>query len=452
MAWDDAAKTMAVNVIAKVEGGGAWDAINYNDPITLGLMQWFGTRAADLLTRIKADHPTQYATILPSLRTDHANNPDNSRYWTSRYINRAEGNSIKPVLRAAKDTQGQLVASDVEDYKGVCDRVGLNVNTNTNTAIFFMCMYHQTPARALRILKSAGMGSSLDRIYAMCMNDPVFSRYKTRYKMARDIIKSGVPPTIIDLNDENDEGGDDSGIEAPGADNGDGEGTGNSVFDQVRTGIERIELMGDQLYIHLANGTLAYGVPTGGQNFVVAATFTGEVVPPATPEPDEEDTTPDPNPDPPTGNPATDTQKKIAKFMVDRTGRYGYSQGASRLTPERNLLTDCSGLTRFAYLSVTGKDIGTYTDAQVNSKETRLIQSGGGGTSPNESLMQVGDLVLTRRHGTPSNRIASHVEIYLGNGKIIGHGGVPYKGPVQKDLRINTANKQKWWIKRLKGL
>lgn len=285
MAWDTAAKTMAVNVIAKVEGGGAWDAINYNDPITIGLMQWFGTRAADLLTRIKADHPTEYATIAGSVRADHDANSDTSRYWTSRYLTRLEGNSIKPVLRASHDTQGALVASDVDDYKLVCDRIGLNVDTNTNTAIFFMCMYHQTPARAINLMKRVGMGSSLERTWAACMNEPVFGQYKSRYTTAKDIIASGVPPTIIDLNDDNEEGGDTgTGGEVP-VDNNDQP----SIFDQVRTGIKRIEFKGDQLLLHLADDSVAFARPTSAENFIISASYKGTTVPDATPEPDESD-------------------------------------------------------------------------------------------------------------------------------------------------------------------
>lgn len=448
MAWDADAKTMAVNVIAKVEGGGAWDAINYNDPITLGLMQWFGTRAADLLKRIETDHPTEYATIAASVRNDMTANPTSSRFWTSRYLTKAEGNTIKPVLRASHDTQGALVGSDVDDYKLVCDRIGLNVDTNTDTAIFFMCMYHQTPARAINLMKRIGMGSSLQRTWSACINEVVFSRYKTRYTTAYNLIKSGVPPTIIDLNDDNEEGGDDNPLEGEGPD-GNGQ---ESVFDQVRTSIKRIEIVGDQLVLHLPDGEKAFAYPTSTDNFIIQAKMQGEPVPEATPEPDEEDPTPDPDPDPPTGDGDEDTRNKLVKFMVDRTGRYGYSQGPSRLTPEKNMVTDCSGLVRFAYLSITGKDVGTYTDAQLSNKNTRLITSGGGGNSPNVALLKKGDLVISRRYGTASNRQASHVEMYMGGGRIIGHGGVPYMGPVSKDLHDRTADKQRWWVKRLNSL
>lgn len=448
MAWNDAAKTMAVNVIAKVEGGGAWDAINYNDPITLGLMQWYGTRAADLLTRIKADHPTEYATIAASLRNSHAGNADTSRYWTSRYITRAEGNTVKPVLRASKDTQGQLVASDVEDYKAVCERIGLNPDTNTNTAIFFMCMYHQSPARAINLMKKAGMSSNLDRVYSLCYNEIVFKRYRTRYTTAYNIIKSGVPPEIIDLNDDNEEQGDDPTTPGTGPDD-DGS---QSDFEKVRTGVKSIDYVGDQLVIHLSDGGRAFAVPATANSFILSAKYDGMDVPDRPTEPDDVDDTVDPEPDPPSGDAQVDIQNKLVKFMVDRTGKFGYTQGPQREQPGKTGMADCSSLIRFAFLSVTGKDVGTYTDAQVTNKNTRLIQRGKGPNGPNESLMKKGDLVITARHGTRAGRIASHVEMYMGGGRIIGHGGVPYMGPVQKDLQARTRDKRDWWIKRLNSL
>lgn len=436
MAWDIDAKTMAVNVIAKVEGAGAWDAINYRDPITIGLMQWYGTRAANLLTQIQTDHPTEYATIAQSLRDSHTSNADNSRWWEARYLNKAEGDSLKPVLRASKDTQGALVESDIEDYKLVCDRIGINVETNTNTAIFFMVMYHQNPARAINLMNTIGTGSSLDRTYAAALNEERFGDFASRYTQARDLIAGGVPPEIIDLNDEGQEQGD------TGLDTGQNPGDGGSIFDQVQTGISHLEAVGSQIVIHLADGSSVFALPATGNSYTVGASFSGVEVPPATPTPDESTGTPNPNA----------TGQEIVDFMVARTGAYGYSQGPGRLTPETSGVTDCSALTRYAYLSVTGVDIGTYTDAQVTSNTTRLISEGGGGDSPNESDMQIGDLVLSRRYGTAANRIASHVEIYMGGGQIIGHGGVPYMGPVVKPLAARTADKQRWWVKRLNSL
>ena len=444
MAWDAVAENMAVNVIAKVEGAGAWDAINYNDPFTIGLMQWFGIRGADLLNKMKVDHPTEYANVAASVRND-LDAHGVSNWWASRYLTRTEGASIKPLLRASKDTQSSLVQSDIVDYKDTAERIGMNPDTNTNTVIFFCVMYHQTPARAINLMKRIGMNSTLELTWKACLNEPVFGRYRTRYTDAYNYIKSGNAPVIIDLNDDDEEGGDDGVGTGP-------DDTGrDSIFDGVRTSIKRITVSGDQLLLHLADDTTAFAVPTGTGTYLINAVIDGGDVPETTPGEDESDPTPSPDPDPPTGDEAEDTRNKLVKFMTDRIGKYAYSQGPSRLTPDKNNMTDCSGLTRYAYLSVTGKDIGTYTDAQLSNKNTRLIESGGGGNSPTESKLKKGDLVISRRYGTASNRSASHVEIYMGGGQIIGHGG-PMKGPIIKNLAARTADKQKWWVKRLNSL
>lgn len=427
MAWTAEDKNMAVNVIAKVEGGGAWDAINYNDPITIGLMQWYGSRAAKLLLAIKDDHPTEYATIDSDIRASIASHGASS-WWTTRYLTRAEGNTIKPVLRASHDTQGAMVGSDVEDYKAAAGRIGLDVDSNTDTAIYFMVMYHQSPQRAINLMKIVGMNSSLDRVHAASLNESTFGRYKTRYNDAYNYIKSGVSPEIIDLNDDDFEGGD--GGDAPG-------------FHPSKTGISHIEVVGDQLLVHHVDGDKVFAVPTGGNNFILPETSTGAEVPDATPGDGESDDDYTPDPD------ASTTQQKLVDFMVSKIGKYGYSQGPGRLTPDKTGVADCSSIIRYAYLTVTGKDVGTYTDAQVTNGNTRVIETGGGGNIPTK--MEPGDLLIMARGNEAPGRFASHVEMYMGNGKTIGHGG-PMKGPIIKDMDAVLRPKTKWWVKRLNSL
>lgn len=446
MAWDAVAENMAVNVIAKVEGAGAWDAINYNDPITIGVMQWFGTRAAGLLKDIEAGNPAQYALIAQSLRDDVASNPANDGgYWPRRWLSRPEGDSLKPVLRAVKDIQGQLIASDIADYKRVIEGLGVNVDTHTNMAIFWMCMYHQTPRRAIDVLKIAGLKSSLDNIYAVCYNYPVFRDYRSRYTQARDIIASGIAPDLVDLNDEGTETGDDGG--------GGGliDDTEPVPLDPQRVNFTRVEVVGDNIHVHGADGKVSVASPSGGNNYFVTAVYDGKEVEPNPLDP-EDVPDPDPAPDPPTGDDAQDKRNALKKFMVDRIGTLKYSQAMNLRYPISSGYCDCSSLTRSAYEAVLGINPGSYTDAQVSSKETRLIEKGGGGNSPDESKMKVGDLVISARYGTSSNRIASHVEMYIGNGEIIGHGGIPYMGPTIKNLAARTADKKTWWVKRANGL
>ena len=86
-------------VIGEVESNWNWTAVNYNDPITIGMMQWYGTRAAALLNRIKNEMPTAYGQLAASLRSDIESHDAGSTWWTSRYLNRDEGNSIITVFQ-----------------------------------------------------------------------------------------------------------------------------------------------------------------------------------------------------------------------------------------------------------------------------------------------------------------------------------------------------------------
>lgn len=440
--WDATAENMTVNVIAKVEGAGAWDAINYSNPITIGVMQWFGTRAAGLLNRIQTDNPTQYALIASSLRDDMVTNPENDfGYWPSRYISVVEGDTLKPVLRATKDIQTDLIVSDIADYKRVVENLGVDVDAHTDMAIFWMCVYHQSPQGAIQVLTFTGKKATLDAMYAAVYNDPRFRDYRSRYTEAYNIIKSGIAPTIIDLNDEGTDLGDDG--------NGGDYNGSPTPLDPTRVNATRVEVVGDQLHVHGTGGiTIAW--PTGGNNYFLNAIVDGSTVPSAPLDPNDVPG-PDPTPDPPSGDADVDKQNALKKFMVDRIGTLKYSQGPERY-PISSGYCDCSSLVRSAYEAVLGINPGGYTDAQVQSSSTRLIQKGGGGNSPTESLMKVGDLVISARYGISSNRIASHVEMYIGGGQIIGHGGVPYMGPVIKDLVGRTVDKKTWWVKRANSL
>lgn len=446
MAWDAVAENMAVNVIAKVEGAGAWDAINYHDPITIGVMQWFGTRAADLLNDIEAGNPAQYALIAQSLRDDLTAHADTSDYWPARYLTTEEGDSLKPVLRAVKDIQSAQILADITEYKKVIIRYKVNVDTHTNMAIFWCCMYHQSPRQAIRVLNRVGPKATLDEIYAACYNDAIFSGYRSRYTQARDIIASGVAPNIVDLNDE--------GI-APGdgdsnGDGGIGDNIGPSPTEPQRTNADMLQVFGDAIHFISGGAVSDRAFASGGPFYTLAGKFSGTTVNPAPVDP-EDVPDPDPNPDPPTGDEVTDKQNALKKFMVDRIGTLKYSQGPERY-PISSGYCDCSSLVRSAYEAVLGINPGGYTDAQVTSNTTRLIEKGGGGNSPNEANMKVGDLVISARYGTAANRIASHVEMYIGGGQIIGHGGIPYMGPVIKNLHDRTVDKKTWWVKRANNM
>ena len=410
MAWDTAAAQNAANVIAKVEGAGAWDAINLNDPLTVGLMQWFGTRGAALLKDMKDNGEWGNNPLLIPLSLELDTRPVNSSIWTARWLTGIEARALKPILRANKDIQSALVVSDMEDYRAVAERIGMNPDTNTKAVQFYCCMYHQTPARANRIVNAAGAGSSLDRIYAFCMNDPVFGRYRSRYTDARNMIRDEQWPEIIELNDDDSPGGDSSGGSGDGDD---GESVGNEG-QSVDGIIKYLSIVGDQIVIRDKDNQVYFARPVTPNRYIVQVDNAGAGV--DVPNDSEDTGVPDP---PPFDGDISEAQEKVRSWALSHLGSFGYTNDSRRVDIEASGWGDCSAFTRAAYKQV-GVKLGMLTSNQYTQGK-RITTS----LNFTESQLRVGDLLYIRwkNPGWNSGKVTDHVEIYIGNNTLVGHPG-----------------------------
>jgi len=417
MAWDTEAQRIAVNVIAHVEGSGAWDAINYRDPITVGLMQWYGTRAASLLKDMKDNGTWSTDTELTGLSSDLENHALSNRWWTTRYLTGSEGKALKPVLRANKSIQSATVSSDIDDYKAAAERIGMSPDNNTKAVQFFCCMYHQTPARAIRIINAAGAKSSLARIYSFCMADPVFGQYKSRYTQARDMIDNGNPPDIIDLNDD----------DAPITDgDGDEEAPAGNDGQRKLGDIKHLAVVGDTIHVRLKDGKTLIAVPATGQRFLLPRTTETSGASPSIP--DDEENTGEPDPPPYEGS-ITEAQQTLIDYADSILGTWVYTNDSRRVEAHANKAGDCSAFVRECYRRV-GVKLGLITSNQYT--QGKRIYSG----SPaglDMSKLQVGDLVYMhwRNPAWNSGKVTDHVEMMYsvaGQGICVGHPG-PGRGP-----------------------
>ena len=70
MAWDTEAKKLAIRATLSVESNLKYDAINYRDPITVGVAQWYGTRAAGILNRIRSENAASWIGVASSIAND----------------------------------------------------------------------------------------------------------------------------------------------------------------------------------------------------------------------------------------------------------------------------------------------------------------------------------------------------------------------------------------------
>lgn len=423
MAYDANAKAVATKALGTVESSMNYASVNYNDPITVGLMQWYGTRAAAILGRMRTENPSAWVGVPASLTGDMDSHPAGNAWWNDRYLTKAEGEALKPVLNNNKAIQNDQNVQDLEAYKDAAVRAGIDPEGNTQMMLLYFVARHQTPARANRVIASIGPSSNIERLLAAILNEEVFKRYPSRYKTAYNIIKANDSSGVGDIPGPTPE------PEEPG-----GENPGTGVV-RAKGDVKSVRLIRDAIHIQLANGATIVCLATSGDLYIPSQdASTGATVPDPEPNPDPET--------PPTGGGGTDaTRAALVQFVVDRTMKYDYSQGPTRMEPDKNNYTDCSGLTAFAYRSVAGIDIGYYTGAQLG-KGTLVLQGKG---NIDESQLLLGDLILYNWRG--GRDTVDHVEMYKGNSQVIGHGG-PGKGPFVKTLQGMANNALNWYVRR----
>ena len=134
MAFTSNQTLYAMYIIATVESNCTWTSVNYNDPITLGIMQWYGGRAAGMLRESKTADPegwARFAAAAPALAQQvEQNNID----FTQRYITRAEGNAFVEYANRKEQHKAQqtLWESDCESYEQTCNNYGFPQNNIRN--------------------------------------------------------------------------------------------------------------------------------------------------------------------------------------------------------------------------------------------------------------------------------------------------------------------------------
>lgn len=404
----------AMYVIGEVESNWNWTAVNYNDPITIGMMQWYGTRAAALLNRIKSEMPSAYNTLAASLRSSLESYDSSNTYWNRRYLTQDEGNSIITVFQSEENhsIQENQAISDFQGYISTLESWGMSQN-DPKPLIFAMCMYHQSPARAGNVMQTAGGNATLERIYTVCLNDSVLGRYRTRYTTVYNRLKAwdgeSDPPDFGQTGNVS-VGGDSGGITTEASQVGYILQVGNDLILYGRGVYENgviFHAAGAQRWI---NGYNANGVDiTGGNTGGGSAT-------------------------------GSEGQKAVVELYTSWVGKFAYSQGAGRLNPIASGYGDCSSTIWYAYQQACGIDVGTYTGAMV--QKGTLIASGSGGNLPLNS-MQLGDLVLVDWYGGG----VDHVEMYIGNNQLCGHGS-GYGPTIKSNAQSYVARASSWMVRR----
>lgn len=94
--------------------------------------------------------------------------------------------------------------------------------------------------------------------------------------------------------------------------------------------------------------------------------------------------------------------------------------------------SDCSSAVRAAIKAATGIDIGSNTAAQINNRKKGLIVDETDGCYADESKLLPGDALYFKGNSNHPLDVG-HVEMYIGNGQICGHGSGT--GPKIRNLK-----------------
>ena len=131
----------------------------------------------------------------------------------------------------------------------------------------------------------------------------------------------------------------------------------------------------------------------------------------------------------------------LVAAVESREGKNQYTQGSKR-DQVADGWSDCSSLVRWAHEEALGIYIGDNTEGQINSSRLTTVDVEISAGVPDESRMLPGDLLFFRGRDTSrgASQYVGHVEMYVGDGQISGHGsGV---GPTRKNMADYCRQRQ----------
>lgn len=120
----------------------------------------------------------------------------------------------------------------------------------------------------------------------------------------------------------------------------------------------------------------------------------------------------------------------LKDYVLSRVGKNQYTQTDKRILVDDGY-SDCSSLMWAAYIKI-GYDIGDYTGAQIESAKLTTVYTAGEYFPP-ESELLLGDLLFFKNPSSSYPHNVGHVEMYVGNGQLCGHGSG--EGPTIKNMK-----------------
>ncbi len=191
MAFGTAELNVTIHVLGLVESNLSYTDIYTGDPITIGIMQWYGVRAGRLISRIRKYDPAGYALLPGRLRSLLESAGPSTSAWNSLWLRKEELAPIRSVMvrPLVKWVQHVTANQDMGDYLAVAKRKGIDPDVVPKTTIMFIVSNHQWPVGTNKACKIAGPNPSLDKyMSALRSVGGSFTRYWSRYTKAKAAI------------------------------------------------------------------------------------------------------------------------------------------------------------------------------------------------------------------------------------------------------------------------
>ena len=430
MAWDDQHKKVAIKVIGTVESNLDYGAINYSDPITVGIAQWFGTRAANLLSTMKSTAVWNAQMQGTSLSVELGRHGPSDSFWNTYYLSRSSDVRLRTVLKDSAALQDQQLIADFKEYENVAKQYGIDVDGNTDAFILWACAYHQSPRAACQVAVRFG-NVGLRDMYNAILAHGTLGQYKTRYEKAYAIISSG------------DVSGVGSGVGSSGAT----VGNGGTV---TTNGTQQITIDGGELVVSVDNTNVLFaqtkwgnvnlypcGVNSWKANLNDIKTLVNVAVEQQAAQAQQGGNAGGVSP-----GDGSNGAKALA-WMKSRIMKFAYRQAPGRLDPDKSGFGDCSSTIYRAYMDTCGINPGTWT-GDMYFRGSAVIERGSGAMSAaQKALCRPGDvIVMSWGGGYPHT---DHVEMFVDSTHTIGHGG---DGPGPHINSIGMLSGARWWTVR----
>lgn len=405
--------------IATVETGCNYSAVNQSDPITLGILQWFGLNAYNyVLKPMQEQTPDYYAMLSQHIKDKVDQGQTSWGAWSNFYLinDDAASFALASESEAVHELQDQCAilylfgTGDGGTYGAVTKDTG---NTDVKSIVFLMSMYHQSQAATRLCMQTLGPNQSIETLRNWCFSNTTFSPYKNRYNKVYDLLASwdGVSmPPDFGQSDELLPGGDPGGSISSGT---------------LQNTIGYIQQTGDDLVVYGPMGsTGSLLCRNTGRGVWLPVQSTAAANPGAgSPSGGE---APPASPDDPADFPA------MRQLWYDHANQWNYGQGDGRLDPVNSGYSDCSACIYWAANAATNNkysEMGKWTGAMLEN--CHVVWECDGAQEIPIDVLRPGDLII---FDYTYGGYTDHVEWYFGNGVVWGAGGAPLPHKTTDDV------------------